>query len=169
MGQLAVASVDLAPLLGLVQHGLHLPAQQAMDRVAPRDVVVEGPGRPPGLPAPHPAPVDLECSGRYPDRIPDLGRVDNRQRSHEDGDTSKWKEQQMRKRLLAFAGIVAVCGLASVQPALAHAGHRSCGDGAALFNPSKGETANIVRPVAQAGEMGDFEASVHYLFCDPAE
>ena len=75
----------------------------------------------------------------------------------------------MRKKLLAFAGIVAVCGLASVHPALAHPGHRSCGEGADYFNPSYGATADIVRPFAQAGEMGNLEAAVHYLFCDPAE
>ena len=75
----------------------------------------------------------------------------------------------MRKRLLAFAGIVVVSGLASVPTAFAHQGHGRCDVGAALFNPPlfPGATAAIVVPIARSGEFGEFEGVLHEAFCEP--
>ena len=75
----------------------------------------------------------------------------------------------MRKRLLAFAGIVVVSGLASVPPAFAHQGHGRCDIGAAVFNPplEPGDSADIVVPIARSGEFGEFEEFLHAAFCEP--
>ena len=75
----------------------------------------------------------------------------------------------MRKRLLAFAGIVVVSGLASVPTAFAHQGHGSCAAGAANFTPPPypGASADIVVPIARSGEFGEFEGVLHEAFCEP--
>ena len=87
----------------------------------------------------------------------------------QDGNPSRWKVNDMRKELLAFVGIVVVCGLGSGPTAFAHEGHASCKPGATYYNPSRGASADIVKLYARTGDMGTFEESLHQdpALCEP--
>ena len=76
----------------------------------------------------------------------------------------------MRKRLLAFAGIVVVAGLSFASPAFAHRGHGSCAGGAQSFTvplAQSGQAGEVISEVAQAGEAGETSAALHAAGCEP--
>ena len=81
------------------------------------------------------------------------------------------KGVRLRKRVVLVAICAMVGGLSFAPPALAHGGHRSCGEGAHIF----------VVPIAQSGGGGEFASSAarqggladeteqaHAALCDPA-
>ncbi len=75
----------------------------------------------------------------------------------------------MRKRILAFAGVIVVAGLASAPSALAHQGHRSCAPAAHAYVPpdEPGDMGELASTIARSGEFHAFAEAFHASLCEP--
>ncbi len=74
------------------------------------------------------------------------------------------------RRLLAGLALVAATSLGLTSPALAHEGHRSCGEGARSFTvpaAQGGEMGELASSAGQQGTAGETSGTLHAEGCEP--